>query len=56
MVSLEEYLIACPKKKFERLYLASLTDDDDFAKYERARCIRHLSLYSIITLGHKNIR
>ena len=56
MVLLEEYLLTCPKKKFERLYLDSLTDDEDFAKYERARCIRHLSIYNIITTEHKSIR
>mgnify|MGYP000891916730 CR=1 FL=1 len=54
MVSLEEYLLTCPKKSFERLYLDSLnTDSEDFAKYERARCIRHLSIYSLITSEHK---
>ena len=53
MVLLDRYLLICSKKKFKRLYLSSLyTDSEDFAKYERARCVRHLSLYSIITL-HK---
>ena len=55
MVSLDKYLLTCPEKKFKRLYLNSLvTDSEDFAKYERARCVRHLSLYSIVTLEHKN--
>lgn len=54
MVSLEEYLLTCPKKSFERLYLDSLnTNDDNFDRYERIRCIRHLSIYSLITLEHK---
>ena len=53
MVLLDKSLLICPKKKFKRLYLNSLdTDSADFAKYERARCIRHLSLYNLITL-HK---
>jgi hypothetical protein len=56
MVSLEEYLLTCPKKDFERLYLDSLNTDDDFDTYERARCKRHLSIYSIITSEHKNTR
>ena len=51
MVLLDKSLLICPKKKFKRLYLNSLdTDSADFAKYERARCIRHLSLYSLIIL------
>ena len=55
MVSLEKYLLTCPKREFERLYLDSLnTDSENFAKYERARCIRHLTLYDIITLEHNN--
>ena len=55
MVSLEEYLLTCPKTNFERLYLDSLnTGVEDFARYERIRCIRHLSIYSLITLGNKN--
>lgn len=53
MVSLEEYLLTCPKKDFERLYLDSLNTDDDFDIYERARCKRHLSIYSLITSEHK---
>lgn len=54
MVSLEEYLLTCPKKSFERLYLDSLnTGDGNFNKYEKIRCIRHLSIYNLITLGHK---
>ena len=54
MTSLEEYLLTCPKKKFERLYLDSLdTDIEDFARYERVRCIRHLSVYNLITVEHK---
>lgn len=54
MASLEEYLLTCPKKKFERLYLNSLaTGIDDFARYERIRCIRHLSIYDLLTLEHK---
>ena len=54
MVSLEEYLLTCPKKSFERLYLDSLnTGDKDFDRYERIRCIRHLCIYNLITLGHK---
>lgn len=57
MTSLEEYLLTCPKKSFERLYLNSLdTGIDDFARYERARCVRHLSLYDLLTLEHKNTR
>ena len=54
MVLLDKYLLTCPEKKFKRLYLNSLyTDSEDFAKYERARCVRHLSLYSIITVHKK---
>ena len=54
MVSLEKYLLTCPKKSFERLYLDSLnTDNDDFDRYEKVRCIRHLSIYSLITSEHK---
>lgn len=54
MVSLEKYLLTCPKKDFERLYLDSLnTDNDDFDRYEKVRCIRHLSIYSLITSEHK---
>ena len=54
MVSLEEYLLTCPKKSFERLYLDSLnTDVEDFDRYEKVRCIRHLSIYSLITSEHK---
>lgn len=54
MVSLGIYLLTCPKKTFKRLYLDSLeAGSEDFAKYERARCIRHLSIYSIISLEHK---
>ena len=56
MTSLEEYLLTCPKKSFERLFLKSLKSDDEFAKYEKARCIRHLSLYDLITFEHKNTR
>ena len=57
MVSLEEYLLTCPKKNFERLYLDSLdTGVEDFGKYERIRCIRHLSIYDLITSEHKNTR
>lgn len=57
MASLEEYLLTCPKKNFGRLYLDSLdTDIEDFARYERIRCIRHLSVYDLITLEHKNTR
>ena len=52
---LDKSLLICSKKKFKRLYLDSLADDKDFAKYERARCIRHLSVYEIITTEHKNI-
>ena len=53
MVSLEGYLLTCPKKNFERLYLDSLDAGvQDFDKYERVRCIRHLSIYNLITL-HK---
>ena len=55
MVSLEGYLLTCPKKNFERLYLDSLNAGvKDFNKYERIRCIRHLSIYSLITSEHKN--
>ena len=57
MTSLEEYLLTCPKNKFEKLYFDSLdTGIDDFARYEKVRCIRHLSLYDLLTLGHKNTR
>ena len=50
---IKDYLLACPKKTFERKYLNSLNaDSEDFARYERARCIRHLSIYSLIT-SHK---
>lgn len=57
MVSLEEHLLTCPKKNFERLYLDSLdTGVEDFGKYERIRCIRHLSIYDLITSEHKNTR
>ena len=57
MTSLEEYLLTCPKKSFEKLYLDSLdTDIEDFARYERVRCIRHLSVYNLITVEHKNTR
>ena len=53
MASLKEYLLTCPKKNFKRLYLDSLsTKDDTFARYEKIRCIRHLSIYSLIT-SHK---
>lgn len=53
MTSLEEYLLTCPKEKFERLYLDSLnTGIDNFTIYEKARCIRHLSIYTILTLNH----
>lgn len=55
MASLEDYLLACPKDSFEKLYLDSLdTDLENFGKYEKARCIRHVSLYDIITLEHKS--
>ena len=54
MVSLEEYLLTCSKNNFERLYLDSLDAGvKDFDKYERIRCIRHLSIYSLITSEHK---
>ena len=54
MVSLEEYLLTCPKTNFERLYLDSLdAGSEDFARYERIRCIRHLSIYDLITSDHK---
>lgn len=54
MVSLDEYLLTCPKNSFERLYLDSLnTDDDDFDRYERIRWIRHLSIYNLINLEQK---
>ena len=57
MTSLEEYLLTCPKKSFEKLYLDSLdTGIEDFARYERVRCIRHLSVYNLITVEHKNTR
>lgn len=57
MESLEDYLLTCPEKTFKKLYLDSLnTGIDDFAKYEKARCIRHLSLYDLITSEHKNTR
>ena len=57
MVSLEGYLLKCHKKNFERLYLDSLdTGVEDFGKYERIRCIRHLSIYDLITSEHKNTR
>ena len=53
MVSLDNSLLIGPASAFKRLYLDSLdTDTKYFAKYERVRCIRHLSLYSLITL-HK---
>ena len=51
MVSLDKSLLTCPKKRFKRMYLNSLnTGSADFAKYERVRCIRHLNLYSLLTL------
>lgn len=54
MVLLDKYLLTCPKDSFKRLYLDSLdTDTEDFARYERIRCIRHLSIYNLITLEHK---
>ena len=57
MTSLEDYLLTCPEKTFKKLYLDSLnTGIDNFAKYEKARCIRHLSLYDLITFDHKNTR
>lgn len=53
----EEYLLTCPIKKFEKLYLDSLdTGIENFGIYEKARCIRHLSLYDLITSEHKNTR
>ena len=57
MTSLEEYLLTCPEKSFERLYLDSLgTGIENFGLYEKARCIRHLSLYDLITSEHENTR
>ena len=51
MTSLENYLLTCPEKTFKKLYLDSLnTGIDNFASYEKIRCIRHLSLYDLITL------
>lgn len=53
MTSLEEYLLTCPEKTFKKLYLDSLNAGiDDFTIYEKARCIRHLSIYTILTLNH----
>ena len=46
----EEYLLTCPKDSFEKLYLDSLdTGLENFGKYEKVRCIRHVSLYDIVT-------
>lgn len=51
MTSLEEYLLTCPKDSFEKMYLDSLdTGLENFGKYEKVRCIRHISLYDIVTL------
>lgn len=51
MASLEEYLLTCPKDRFEKMYLDSLdTGLKNFGKYEKVRCIRHISLYDIVTL------
>ena len=54
MASLEDYLLTCPKDSFEKLYLDGLDADlENFGKYEKVRCIRHVSLYDIVTSNHK---
>lgn len=39
-------------KDFAKLYFDSI-NTSRFADWEKARCIRHLSLYSLIVLEHK---
>lgn len=39
-------------KDFAKLYFDSI-NTDRFADWEKARCIRHLSLYNLIALEHK---
>ena len=52
MLLLKNYLLTCPKKDFAKLYFDSL-NTSNFADYERIRCIRHLNIYSLLTLDHK---
>lgn len=51
MLLLENNLLTCSKKDLAKLYFDSI-NTNRFADYERIRCIRHLSLYNLITLAH----
>lgn len=51
MLLLENDLLTCSKKDLAKLYFDS-SNTNRFADFERIRCIRHLSLYSLITLAH----
>lgn len=49
MSLLGHYLLICSKKDFAKLYFDSI-NTNHFADYERIRCMRHLSLCSLIAL------